>query len=173
MKHKIALLWSWFVSTFTWILPDAPITMRFRGWLYGLAMKKRGKDFQVARGVILRGLENISIGNHVYIACNAVILSSCEINIEDEVMIAFNTVISDGNHTLHNGSYRFGKRTNSPIKIGYGTWIGANSTIVAGVNIGQACLIGANSVVTKNIEKNSFACGVPAKIINTITKDIE
>ena len=42
--------------------------------------------------------------------------------------------------------------------------LGANSTIIAGVEIGEYTLIGAGSVVTKNISKNSIAFGNPAKI---------
>ena len=42
--------------------------------------------------------------------------------------------------------------------------LGANSTIIAGIEIGEYTLIGAGSVVTKNISKNSIAFGNPAKI---------
>lgn len=165
MKHKVALLWSWFVSTFTWFLPDIPLTMRFRGRLYGIAMKICGKDFQVARGVTLRGLENISVGDHVYLAPGVVILASVDVIINDQVMLSYNTVIASGNHSLENGSYRFGPMIRSIIKIGYGSWLGANSTVVAGVNIGRSVLVAANSVVVKNIPDNCIVGGVPANII--------
>jgi acetyltransferase-like isoleucine patch superfamily enzyme len=165
MKHKGALLWSWFIGRITSFLPDSPHTMRLRGWLYGIAMKQRGKDFQVGNNVCLRGLENISVGNHVYFAPNVVILTSQEIIIEDEVMLAFNTVVTDGNHPLQNGSYRFGKRETSPVRIGRGAWIGANCTITAGVSIGKGSLVAANSAVVKDLPDHIIAGGVPARII--------
>jgi acetyltransferase-like isoleucine patch superfamily enzyme len=165
LKHKITLLWSWYVSIITGFLPDTPKTMRLRGWLYGLAMHQRGKDFQVGHGVCLRGLENISVGNHVYFAPHVVILAAQEVVIEDEVMISFNTVIADGNHRLHNGSYRFGKRENSPVHINYGVWIGANCTITDGVSIGKGSLVAANSVVVRDIPEYVIVGGVPTKII--------
>jgi acetyltransferase-like isoleucine patch superfamily enzyme len=44
-------------------------------------------------------------------------------------------------------------------------WIGANVTILPGVNIGEGVIIGACSVVTKDIPDLAIAAGNPAKII--------
>ena len=56
-----------------------------------------------------------------------------------------------------------------PIKgdtvIGNDVWIGQNSVILPGVNIGDGVIIGANSVVGKNIEPYSIVVGNPAKIL--------
>lgn len=48
-------------------------------------------------------------------------------------------------------------------------FIGANSTILAGVTIGKNSIIGAGSVVTKDIRENSIAAGNPAKVIGDIS----
>jgi acetyltransferase-like isoleucine patch superfamily enzyme len=165
MKHKIALLWSWFVRTVTFFLPDTPLSMRFRGCLYGMATKRCGKDFQVGSGAKLIGLENLSVGNHVYLAPNSVILSSFEVIIEDEVMVSYNTVVVDSNHTILDGSYRFGYGRRASVRIGNGSWVGANCTIVAGVIIGEGVLIAANSAVINGIPSGVIAGGVPAKLI--------
>lgn len=45
-----------------------------------------------------------------------------------------------------------------------GASIGANSTIVCGITIGQHSFIGSGSVVTKNIPDYALAYGTPAKI---------
>jgi acetyltransferase-like isoleucine patch superfamily enzyme len=42
-------------------------------------------------------------------------------------------------------------------------WIGANSTIIAGVCIGRGAIVAAGSVVTRNVEPYSIVGGVPAK----------
>ena len=47
-------------------------------------------------------------------------------------------------------------------------FIGANSTILPGVTIGENSIIGAGSVVSKNVEKNSVYAGVPAKKICSV-----
>ena len=39
-----------------------------------------------------------------------------------------------------------------------------------GVTIGKGCVIGAGSVVTKDIPDNTFAAGVPCRVIREITE---
>lgn len=46
-----------------------------------------------------------------------------------------------------------------------GASIGANSTIVCGVTLGEFCFIAAGAVVTKNVEPYTVVAGVPAKVI--------
>ena len=43
-------------------------------------------------------------------------------------------------------------------------------TVCSGVTIGKNCVIGAGSVVTRDIPDNSFAAGVPCRVIRTITE---
>ena len=54
------------------------------------------------------------------------------------------------------------------IRIGDNVFIGANTTILPGVEIGDNVVIGACSVVTKNIPNNSVAVGVPCKILKSL-----
>lgn len=49
-----------------------------------------------------------------------------------------------------------------------GASIGANTTIVAGVTLGEYCMIGAGSVVTKDVEPFALVCGNPARRIGTV-----
>jgi maltose O-acetyltransferase len=57
-----------------------------------------------------------------------------------------------------------------PVTIGDDVWIAANVTICGGVTIGDRCVIGAGSVVTHDVEADSFAAGVPCKVIRKITE---
>ncbi|MEG1842257.1 MAG: acyltransferase [Alistipes sp.] len=52
-----------------------------------------------------------------------------------------------------------------PVVIGDCSHVGTNSTVVAGVTIGDHCMIGAGSVVTKNIPSYSVALGNPARVV--------
>ncbi len=52
-----------------------------------------------------------------------------------------------------------------PVKVGDYTHLGTNSTILAGVTIGERCQIGAGSVVTKDIPPYSVAVGNPARVV--------
>jgi acetyltransferase-like isoleucine patch superfamily enzyme len=42
-------------------------------------------------------------------------------------------------------------------------WIGANTIVLKGVNIGRGAIIGAGAVVTKSIPSMAIAVGIPAK----------
>ncbi len=57
-----------------------------------------------------------------------------------------------------------------PVTIGNDCWFGANVTVCPGVTIGNGCVIGAGSVVTRDIPDNSFAAGVPCRVIREITE---
>jgi len=58
----------------------------------------------------------------------------------------------------------------APITIGERVWIGAKSSILAGVSIGDYSVIGAGSMVIKDIPPYSVAIGTPAKVIKTIDR---
>lgn len=57
---------------------------------------------------------------------------------------------------------KFGK-----IEVGEYSFVGANSTIMPGVVIGDHCVIGAGSLVTKSVPSGTVYAGVPAKFICT------
>src|SRR5690606_21976812 len=108
MKLKISILYSWFIKSTTYFLPNHPLFMRFRGFLYSIMMKKCGKDFQVASSVTINSLTGLEVGNNVYIAHNNVIIGT-QVIIGDEVIIGPNCIISSGNHGFDGKSFRFGK----------------------------------------------------------------
>ncbi len=56
----------------------------------------------------------------------------------------------------------------APIRIEDDVWVGANSTILKGVTIGEGSVIGAHSLVNKSIRANFLAGGVPCKEIKKI-----
>lgn len=57
-----------------------------------------------------------------------------------------------------------------PVHIGSNCWFGASVTVCPGVTIGDNCVIGAGSVVTRDIPSNSFAAGVPCKVIRELSE---
>ena len=57
-----------------------------------------------------------------------------------------------------------------PVHIGKDCWFGASVTVCPGVAIGDNCVIGAGAVVTRDIPANSFAAGVPCRVIREITE---
>ncbi|MDP9041992.1 MAG: acyltransferase, partial [Bacteroidota bacterium] len=57
-----------------------------------------------------------------------------------------------------------------PIFIKKYSFVGAHSTILKGVTIGEGAIIGACSVVTKNIPPYEIWAGNPIRFISTVTR---
>ena len=158
--HFIMVLTSWF--------PNSVTFYRLRGMLARPYFGYCGANFRINRNIEFLNASSIKIGKDVYIAVGCVFLAIDEIEIGDEVMFGPYVVVTSGKHTKVDGSYRFGPEAKAPIKIGSGTWVGANTTIASGVSIGRGCMIGCNTAVIKgNIPDNSFAAGCPAVIKRT------
>ena len=88
-----------------------------------------------------------------------------KIFIDSSVLIGPDVKIISANHKFNNYDEW---ETSEPIIIKKNVWIGANSIILPGVNIGENCVIGAGSVVTKSFKDNSLIGGNPAKLIKKI-----
>lgn len=58
-----------------------------------------------------------------------------------------------------------------PVCIGHDCWFGACVTVCPGVTVGNNCVIGAGSVITRDIPDDSFAAGVPCRVIRRITAE--
>lgn len=44
-------------------------------------------------------------------------------------------------------------------------WVGANVTILAGVELGRGCIVSANSLVTKSVPPYALVVGSPARVV--------
>ncbi|HVI48422.1 MAG TPA: acyltransferase [Chitinophaga sp.] len=168
MKTRLSILYSWLVRTLTLLLPNVPVCMRFRGFLYSLMMKRCGRDFQVTSTAILNSLSGLSVGDHVYIAHNCVLIG-VDIEIGDKVLIGPNCIISSGNHTYLDDAYRFGKSEVRPARIGNGSWIAGNCSIVGGAGLPPKSVLGAGSVLNKAFtEERGLYAGAPAGFIKKL-----
>lgn len=166
MRHKFLLLYSWFVRTIMYFLPDIPFIMRFRGFLYGLGMEKCGKDFQVTHNAIIKGLEKLCIGNNCFVGNGSILMGNGPIIIANQVLIAQNAIIISGNHTSKDGSYRYGKGDIGVIKLEYGAWVAGNCVVLKDSTLPSNSVLAACSVLNNNFtEPNAIYAGHPAKLI--------
>jgi len=55
-----------------------------------------------------------------------------------------------------------------PIVIERNVWIAADATIIGGLTVGENSVVAAGSVVTRDVPRNTFAGGNPAKVIRPI-----
>jgi len=108
------------------------------------------------------------ISNRAILLEGAQILPKTVIN--TEAQIGENTIINTGSVVEHgcnignNCHIAPGCTLSGCVKVGDKTHIGTGSSIIQGVTIGKNVLLGAGSVVVNNIEDNSKAYGVPAKV---------
>lgn len=86
-----------------------------------------------------------------------------KIYIGDYTIFAPGVKIISANHDKKD--YHSHDKSISPIKIGKNCWLGANSVILPGVELGDNVIVGAGAVVTKSFPDNVILGGVPAKVI--------
>lgn len=141
--------------------------------------------------------EDTSIWQFVVVLAKAVIGKNCNINcnvfIENDVVIGDNVTIKSGvqvwdgieikdnvfigpNVTFTNDMSPRSKQYPEEFKktvINEGASIGANTTVLAGIEIGEYALIGAGSVVTKSVPPYTLWYGNPAIHKGFVTKSGE
>lgn len=138
------------------------------GGRYNMIGRQQKCCFVVGRGAAL------VIGQNVGMSAVAIICSN-RITIGDHVKIGGNTVIYDTD--FHSTDYAQRKnrkqdllnRKSAAVHIGHDVFIGAHTTILKGVKIGNRSIVGACSVVTKDIPQDEIWAGNPARFIKTIT----
>lgn len=97
-------------------------------------------------GIYYQAIGNISIGKGTYIAPNCGLITA--------------------NHDVNNLEFHSDIKS---IKIGKECWIGMNSVIMPGVELGDKTIVGAGSVVTKSFRSgHCIIVGSPARIIKEL-----
>ena len=146
------------------------------------SLGKCGKAVKIGRGFRAFGIQNIEIGNDVYIGEQALIMTTgAKVKISDHVMFGPRVTVVSGNHrTDIVGKYMTEikasqKRPEDDRDIIFegDNWIGANSLILAGVTIGRGSIVAGGAVVTRNIPHFPCGGGVPARCISSRFNDKE
>lgn len=122
--------------------------------------------------IINNGMGPVHLGNHVFLGASNVVIGP--VTIEDHVMTAQHVVMSGLNHGFDEvqTAFRYQRCTTNEIRIGEGSWLGANVVVTAGVQIGKFCVVAAGSVVTKDVPDYSIVGGNPAKLLKTFNHDL-
>lgn len=108
------------------------------------------------------------IEDSVHVGQNCFIDGTGKLRICKDSVLGPNVVLLTGNHEFKNPTIpiRLQGGIPKPVVIEEDVWIGANVTVLGGVNIGKGSVIGAGSVVTKDVPPYSIAVGVPARVID-------
>ena len=113
------------------------------------------KNSQINDGCYLIAKAKIEIGNNSTLAYRVTILTSADPNGPENAL-----------STLYPAKIE-------PVIIGDDVWIGANSTILPGVTIGDFSVVAAGSVVTKDVPSGVLVAGVPAEIKKHLKRSAE
>lgn len=113
----------------------------------------------------------IIIGDNVGVS-GATIYARNSIEIGDNTLIGGNAKILDNDfHPIEiearNADIKE-KIASKPIKIGKNCFIGCNSLILKGTELGDGCVVGAGAVVCGKFEPNSVIVGNPARVIKVL-----
>ena len=133
-----------------------------------------GKKVRVGRGSSFSGIGNVHIGNNVALGADTrVLCTRAKVILHDCIMFGPHVTLITGGHRMDVvGRYMIDitdkeKRPEDDrdIVIESDVWVGANTTILRGVTVGQGSVIAAGAVVTKDVPPYSIVGGVPARVL--------
>jgi len=149
----------YFVHASSFVDENVAIGEETKVWHFSHILKntKIGKKCNIGQNVVIG--PNVTIGNNVKIQNNVSVYDG--VTLEDDVFcgpsMVFTNVTNPRSHWPRKDEY---KKT----IVKKGASLGANSTIVCGISIGQYAFIGAGALVNKDVPDYALVYGLPAKI---------
>lgn len=134
-------------------------------WHFSHIMKgsEIGKGCNLGQNVVVSPL--VKLGQNVKVQNNVSIYSGviCEDDVFLGPSMVFTNILNPRSAIQRKSSY-------IQTRVKKGASIGANSTIICGVEIGEYALIGAGSVVTKSVPAYALIVGNPGKQIGWVSE---
>lgn len=137
---------------------------------------KIGEHCDIETGLVFHNCNdytNLFVGDYCHIGKN------CFFDLREKVIIENNVVISmqctfithiDMSKTINMKSIF--PTSAAPIVVKKDSYIGANSTILKGVTLGEKSFVAAYSLVNKNVDSLNLVGGVPAKLLKKLDSDL-
>ena len=122
-----------------------------------------GQNCNLGQNVFIAN--GVSLGNNVKVQNNVSVYEGVEV--EDDVFLGPSMVFTNIKNP-RSAIVRKGKYTKTLVK--QGASIGANATIVCGIEIGNYAMIGAGAVVTKNVNPYALVVGMPAEQVGWVSE---
>jgi serine acetyltransferase len=148
-----------------------------QGVIYNEAYLRIGKGTMIGPGVCLTAgmgpgqpmLTNpvVSIGDRCLIGRGSHIIGHWSIELGDDIQTGPYVYITDQNHGYEDPDSPIGGQPTreAPVRIGSGCWLGANSVILPGAQLGENCVVAAGAVVRGTFPSHSVLAGVPARVV--------
>jgi serine acetyltransferase len=116
----------------------------------------------------------VSIGRKCIIGRGSHIIGHWSIELGDEIQTGPYVYITDQNHSYTDPDVAVGwqRPTEAAVRIGSGSWLGANVVILPGTVLGRNTVVAAGAVVRGEFPDHVVLGGVPAKVLRHYsTKD--
>ncbi len=120
-----------------------------------------GRDCNICDGVFVEN--DVSVGDRVTVKCGVQLWDS--LVVEDDVFIGPNATLTNDRFPrskVHPDSF-------ATTVLRRGASIGANATILPGLEIGAGAMVGAGAVVTRSVPPNAIVVGNPARITGYVS----
>ena len=115
----------------------------------------------------------VTIGRKCIIGRGSHIIGHWSIELGDEIQTGPYVYITDQNHSYENPDQPVGWQTptEAAVRIGSGSWLGANVVILPGTVLGRNTTVAAGAVVRGTFPDHVVLGGVPAKVLRHFTVD--
>lgn len=176
-----------------------PIGFKVRGWYYKPLLKHMGKNVLIDVGVMLNGTKNISIGDYCWIGpycmidanlgevtfgnrnelrAFVVIGARDPLICEDYVGLASAAKVYTGSQHPMDGKRICGSMIpeehkgfrHQPMTLRKDSFVGVNSVLLPGTELGEGAVVGANTIVSRPIEPWDIVVGSEARVVGTREK---
>ena len=144
-----------------WLLGFIPSHI-IRKIIFKLAGIKIGRRSTLHIGARFYQPKNISIGQGTIIGDHATLDGRAQLTIGNHVDIASEVMILNAEHDLSSPNF---SSIEEPVEIKDFCFIGPRAIILPGVTIGRGAVVAAGAVVTKDVPALSIVGGVPAREI--------
>lgn len=171
--RRVGLVHHLFVVSYEAVMQGVFALPRYRvfNWLKACLLRLQGawigRRVVFYPGVWIQPGRNLRMGDDVDLALDVLITTAGGVTIGDRTLVGYRAQILSANHVIPEGWGRIfdAGHEKKSVSIGHDVWIGANSIILPGVEIGEGAVIGAGSVVTRSVAPFSVVAGVPARMI--------
>ena len=115
----------------------------------------------------------VRIGDRCVIGRGSHIVGHWSIEIGDDIQTGPYVYITDQNHSYIDPDQPIGVQipVEAAVRIGSGSWLGANAVILPGTVIGEHVVVAAGAVVRGEIPSHCVVAGVPARIVRRYVAD--
>jgi acetyltransferase-like isoleucine patch superfamily enzyme len=161
--HLHARRWSRGLST---VEGAYPLLVTGGSVTIGERLAIRGTQGRVEIGSVAGG--TLKLGDRIFINWGSTVVAHVDIEIGDDCKIGELTAIFDTDH--HEVEPGAGV-VKSKVVIGSNVWIGRNSMVMPGVQIGDNSVVAAGSLVNSDVEPNTLVGGTPARLIRRLNHE--